>query len=127
MAKILSVVERAYHGTLEEQDDTVLWITHAIKNAGADIAALLRGNAVNYAVQGQDASGLKFGRAALSVPPTIDKDVAHMIEKGIPVYVVRDDLEARGINPSQLVPGVKLVEQSDLARLFDEHEQVWHW
>ncbi len=127
MARILSVVERAYHGTLEEQDDTVLWVTHMIKNAGADIATLLRGNAVNYAVQGQDASGLRFGRASLSVPPEIDQDVRKMVQGGIPVYVVREDLAERGISTSDLVPGVTLVGREDLARLFDEHEKVWHW
>lgn len=127
MAKILSVVERAYHGTLEEQDDTVLWVTHMIKNAGADMATLLRGNAVNYAVRGQDASGLRFGKASLSVPPEIDQDVRKMVQAGIPVYVVREDLAERGISTSDLVPGVTLVGREELARLFDEHEKVWHW
>ena len=79
MAKILSIVEHAYAGTLEEQDDTVLWITHMIKNAGADMSALLRGNATNYAVRGQDASGLRIGSAALAVPPSLDKDIEAMI------------------------------------------------
>ena len=127
MAKILSVVERAYHGTLEEQDDTVLWITHMLKNAGADTACLLRGNATNYAVAGQDASGLRFGSAAMSVPPEIDRDVQALVEKGVPVYVVREDLQRRGLQLSELVPGISLVSQGELARLFDEHDQIWHW
>ena len=127
MAKILSVVEHAYAGTIEEQDDTVLWITHMIKNAGADISALLRGNATNYAVRGQDASGLRFGAAALSVPPTLAKDIEDMIAKGITVYAVREDLEQRGINSGDLVAGVTPVGKSDIARLFDESDMVWHW
>src|SRR5215208_3416290 len=127
MAKILSVVERAYHGTLEEQDDTILWFSHMIKNAGGEIAVLLRGNATNYAVRGQDASGLRFGRASLAVPPELDRDVGHMIKQGMPVYAVAEDLEQRGILPSDLVPGVTRVSHRELARLFDEHESVWHW
>ncbi len=127
MAKILSVVEHAYAGTLEEQDDTVLWVTHMIKNAGGDISALLRGNATNYAVRGQDASGLSFGAASLSVPPTIEKDIADMIGKGIQVYAVREDMEQRGIKPGDLVAGVTTVGKSDIARLFDESDMVWHW
>jgi hypothetical protein len=127
MAKVLSVVEHAYAGTLEEQDDTVLWITHMIKNAGADISTLLRGNATNYAVRGQDASGLRFGGVELSVPPTIEKDLADMIAKGITVYAVREDLEQRGISTGDLVTGVTPVSKSDVARLFDEHDQIWHY
>ena len=127
MPKVLSVVEHAYAGTVEEQDDTVLWITHMIKNAGADIAALLRGNATNYAVRGQDASGLSFGGVALSVPPTIENDIAEMIAKGIPIYAVQEDLDQRGITAGDLVPGVTTVSKNDVARLFDEHDQIWHW
>ena len=127
MPKILSVVEHAYAGTLEEQDDTVLWITHMIKNAGAEMSALLRGNATNYAVRGQDASGLSFGGAALTVPPTIDKDIEDLIGKGVTVYAVREDMEQRGIRPGDLVAGVTPVGRTDIARLFDESDMVWHW
>jgi predicted peroxiredoxin len=127
MPKILSVVERAYAGTLEEQDDTVLWVTHMIKNAGADISALLRGNATNYAVRGQDASGLTFGAEGISVPPTIDHDIEDMVNNGIVVYAVREDLEERGIVAEQLVAGVTPITRSDIARLFDEADMVWHW
>ena len=127
MAKILSIVERAYHGTIEEQEDTILWLSHMVKNAGADISILLRGNAVNYGVMGQDASGLSFGDVKLSVPPRIDDDVEALASSGAKVYVVEEDLQDRGIGNDELVSGVSLVKRSALAGLFDQHDAVWQW
>src|SRR5205823_3983549 len=83
--------------TAEEQDDTILWLNHMLKNNGLDVTILLRANAVNYLVKGQDASGLKFGTAELPHPPVIDKDVSDLIEKGVPVYYVKEDVDERGV------------------------------
>jgi sulfur transfer complex TusBCD TusB component (DsrH family) len=127
MPGILSIVERAYHGTIEEQDDTILWISHMFKNAGADLSVLLRSNAVNYAVKGQDASGLSFGDVKLSVPPRIDDDVEALASSGAKVYVVEEDLQDRGIGSDELVSGISLVKRSALAGLFDQHDAVWQW
>src|SRR5579884_944612 len=127
MARYLSIVERAYHGTLEEQDDTILWVNHMFKNAGADVSLLLRSNAVNYAVRGQDASGLTFGKAALSAPPTLDHDVEQLVKAGVAVFAVSEDLADRGIEQGELVSGVKTVGRREVAKLFDQHDQVWHW
>ena len=127
MAKILSIVERAYHGTVEEQDDTILWISHMIKDAGADISVLLRGNAVNYGVMGQDASGLRFGEVTLEVPPTLDTDIANLIAAKVPTYVVREDLADRGISEAGLAKGLQIVGRSQLADLYDSHDSIWHW
>ncbi|MBI3304497.1 MAG: DsrE family protein, partial [Deltaproteobacteria bacterium] len=94
---------------------------------GADIAILLRANAVNYAVQGQDASGLRFGELSQTHPPEIDKDVAALIEKGVPVYVVNEDAVERGLVEEELVSGVQQVSRSTLPKLLDQFDHIWHW
>src|SRR5713101_4120552 len=128
MAKtILQVIESAYRATLEEQDDAVLWITHAMKGAGASLDVLLRGNAVNYAVKSQNASGLAFGERKQTQPPQIARDVASLIEKGVKVRLVEKDATQRGIERQDLITGVQFVSTAGLPRLFAFYDQVWHW
>ena len=98
-----------------------------LKNAGADISVLLRANAVNYAVKGQDASGLRFGAIKMAHPPEIDKDVEKMIEKGVAIYLVEEDAKERGLSDGDLLGGVKKIRRQGIPQLIDEHDQVWHW
>ena len=93
----------------------------------ADISVLLRSNAVNYAVKGQDASGVVIGGVPLSNPPKLDEDVSSLVSAGVETYAVTEDIEERGISQSEIVDGVKLVKQSELADLFEEHDSIWHW
>ncbi|MFQ5749862.1 MAG: hypothetical protein ACE5H3_10460, partial [Planctomycetota bacterium] len=116
-----------YRGTIEEQDDTIIWMTLGMKGAGADLALLLRGNAVNYGVTGQDASGLSFGAEKQTNPPQIPGDLAKLMEKGVPVYFVEEDSQERGIPAKGFLPGLKPVSRAGLPRLFEEFQQVWHW
>jgi len=125
--KVLQVIEGAFRCNVEEQDDPVVWITGAMKGAGADLAVLLRGNGVNYAVKGQDCSGLAFGERRQTQPPKIDEDVAKLIGKGIDVYLVEDDAAERGLERSDFIQGVKPVSRAGVAKLFAGYDQIWHW
>lgn len=125
--KVLQIIESAYRCTIEEQDDPVVWITHAMKGAGADLAVLLRGNAVNYAVRGQDAAGLSFGGRAQTQPPRLDQEISRLVGKGVEVFVVEDDAATRGLEPTDLVEGVTTVPRSRLPALLSSYDQVWHW
>ncbi len=128
MAKsILQVIDTAYRATLEEQDDTVVWITHAMQAAGGEFGVLLRGNAVNYGVKGQDASGLSFGDKRQTQPPRLADDVLKLIEKGIDVHIVSDDVAERGLERNDLVAGLKPVSRDALPQLFEAYDMVWHW
>jgi len=127
MSKILSVVETAYRGTLEEQDDTSIWFTHILKNSGAEVSILLKSNAVNYAVKGQNASGLEFGGKAVPRSPKIDHDLNKIIEQGVPVYLIEEDAQERGIADGELIPEIRKISASKLAPLFEQFDKIWHW
>lgn len=125
--KVLNIVETPYRATLEEQDDTVLWLTHALKGAGADIGVLLRGSAVNYAVKGQDASGLSFGERRQTQPPRIEQDLAGLVGKGVKVMLVEDDLAERGLGKDDLIAGIESVPRAAMPKLLAAYDLVWHW
>ena len=125
--KALQVIEAAYRATIEEQDDTIVWITHAMTGAGADLDVLLRGNAVNYAVKGQDASGISFGAWKQTQPPDIARDIAALPGKGVAVCYVAEDAAERGLDAATMVDGVTAIARADIPGLLANYDQVWAW
>ena len=126
--KTLNIVESAYRAVMEEQDDTILWLLAAMQGAGAEHTVVLRGNAVNYAVSGQGAPGLSIGGWKQSQAPRMHDDVIDLIDKRkIPVFVIEEDLAARGIERDELIPGVELLSLKMLPKRMAEYEIVSHW
>ena len=126
MAKYLSIVDSAGRATIEEQDDTAVWFTHAMKNGGADVSILLCGDGVNYAVLNQDAKGLRFGARAVKGPDLV-RDIRAVIARKIPLYAVADDLAERGIPGSELIPGIEQIQRSGVAGLLEGHDRILSW
>ncbi len=91
------------------------------------MGVLLRGNAVNYAVASQDPAGVVIGKLPIEHPCYPHKDLLKMKQAGIPVRVVREDAEERGISPQSLVKDFTLISGSELPNLFSQYDQVWHW
>ena len=125
--KTLSIIESAYRATIEEQDDTIVWIHGAMKGAGAGLAVLLRGNAVNYLVQRQNAAGLAFGDWKQTQPPAIASDLAALAAKGVEVCYVAEDLTDRGIQRNELINGAQPVASAAVPELVGRYGRVWYW
>jgi hypothetical protein len=127
MKKILQIVESAYRGTLEEQDDTVIWLSHIMKEAGSDLDILLRGNSIHYLIMRQDASGLIFGNKRQTQPPRIMDDISKIISKGVDVYFVLEDAFERGIDQEEMLLGVKKISRNEFPSLFLKYQHILHW
>ena len=125
--KVLNIIETAYRATLEEQDDTIVWLSHALMGAGTELDILLQGNAVNYVVIAQQVAGLKIGTCQQTQPPRIPDDIKGLLDKGCKVYVVSEDLDDRGIETAMMLDGVSVVNRSEVAGCFERYQQVWHW
>ena len=80
---------------------------------------------MNYAVAGQGAPGLAIGEWKQTQAPRMDSDLVDLIEKRkIPVFVIEEDLAARGIERAELVPEVELLSSKTLPQRMAEYELV---
>jgi sulfur transfer complex TusBCD TusB component (DsrH family) len=125
--KVLSIIACGYRATLEEQDDTVVWITQAISRAGADIDVLLRSSAVHYVVEGQAVSPLAIGGRIHRNAPDVYGQIRDLAERGVGIFVRKEDLEAYGLHGVARLDRAQVVRAGELAGLISRYDAVWHW
>lgn len=123
--KVLNIISSAYRAVSEEQDDTIVWLSHALHNAGADLAVLLSGTAVNYVLPVRPPAPIVIGGRAQRNPPDVHGEVRKLAEK-VPVFVVQEDLDVRGIAAAPEAP-FRAVSRAMLPAFLLSHDQVWHW
>jgi sulfur transfer complex TusBCD TusB component (DsrH family) len=125
--RVLQIIEPAWRATLEEQDDTVLWFTRAIRAAGAHADVLLCGTAVCYAVRGQDADGFRVGGWAQQHPPAIEHEISKLMDSGARVAALAEDLADRGILTESILPNIEILSRKSLGGLCDQYDRIWKW
>ena len=125
--KVLQVIDQAFRTTVEEQDDTILWLTGSMRGAGADLGVLLSGHGVHYAVQSQRQPALRIGDWQQSQPAELTRDLDSLLQKGVAIYVLREDLEERGLSGLPLRSGTEVIGRDGLVDLYESFDQVWHW
>jgi len=124
--KILSVLSHTEYGNLEDSD-IGLFASAFAPVAGQQLGLLLREDAVNYALRGQDGTNIKIAGVPIQPGFLIETDLKSVQQANIPVYAIREDLEERGIKPDEVIDGVKLMSRGELGKLVDQYDTVWNW
>ena len=128
MASLLCICDQGYRASIEEQDDTVIWLAHMLqKQEGTKAALLLRGSAVNYAYAGQQSTAVQFGDWKQAHPADFPRDLAKYTADGGAVYVLAEDLERYGLQKDSLIDGVNTVPRESISKLVDEYDNVSFW
>ncbi|NIR31512.1 MAG: hypothetical protein GWN84_19810, partial [Gammaproteobacteria bacterium] len=77
MSSLLCICEQGYRASVEEQDDTVVWMAHMLQRCeGTDVSLVLKGSAVNYAFDGQKSVGVEFGDWKQAHPADFPRDLS---------------------------------------------------
>lgn len=124
--KVINIISSGYRATLEEQDDTVVWLTHALRRAGADVDVLLRAAAANYLVEGQHVAPMAIGGRMQRNAPDVHGQVRELAENGAGIFVLEEDLDRYGLLDRPRMPA-RVIAAGELPGLLANYDSVWHW
>lgn len=125
--KLLQVAEQAYRTLVEEQDDTILWLSQSLNKAGAEMDLLLAGNCVYYATATKSQPSLSLGCWKQKEPANIKMDLERLHAGGVDIYVPHSDLVDRGLIGHPLHPAITIVSDEEVAKLYEDADLVWQW
>jgi sulfur relay (sulfurtransferase) DsrF/TusC family protein len=123
----LAIVERAHRGLVEEQYGHILWLSRIIRKMRAEHGLLLRGNASLAALRGQRSVSIDYGHLTLDTVSNPWKTVECLVEDGVAVYVVNEDLERLRLTAKPLIQGVVSLDRLQVVELFKSYDCIWYW
>ena len=123
--KVLAVFEKPIYLSFEPVDPHLFAVGLGVADTPVEVNVLLRDGAVTYAAKGQQMKGVKLvGIELQEFDTSPGRVVEFMVEHGAKVYVVEEDLKARGMNKDDLLSGLEIIKEGQVAKLIDEHEAV---
>jgi intracellular sulfur oxidation DsrE/DsrF family protein len=87
---------------------------------------VLRGASVELAVAGARAVPVEFAGRVLA-PLAASQDLRGLVESGVEVHACAASLESNGIDPKDLLPGVRVADAAALADLLRDADAVLGW
>lgn len=124
---ILNIISTSYRATLEEQDDTIVWLVHTMKANGANTDLILRGSCVNYAITQSIPEGLQIGDWKQKNPPDLSSDLRKLHDKGAKIYYLEEDAAHLGLERHQFMSFMNSISEKQIAVLCTNYDYVWHW
>ncbi|MBI3951418.1 MAG: DsrE family protein [Acidobacteria bacterium] len=126
--KVLAIFEKPIYLCMEPVDPHLFATAFGAVETPVEVDVLLRDSAVNYAVKRQALKDAKIlGLDVQEFDTNPGKVVEFMMKNKAKVAVVKEDLEALGINPSDLVDGVEVMPRERTFDWVDQHDAYMVW
>ncbi len=91
-----------------------------------ELTLVLKAGGVELALSAAHARAATIG--GIEVPaPTAGDDLRALLESGVEVLAVEEDVAARGLGPEDLLPGVRTVAETEIAAAVTAHDATLTW
>ena len=125
MARRIASLLRNAPGALRSTDPALEANAYAVAE-DVDLTLVLRSDAVEFAFAGSEARPTRV--AGVALPPAAgSQDLRGLLESGVRVVVDGAALTARGVDAAQLIPGVDIADDDDIAAVLADAEGVLTW
>jgi hypothetical protein len=117
---VLSIVRDADVGAARRDDPALDTNAYAVADE-VDLTLVLKDAAVDLAIDGVCCDGANLRGVAVPVTEPA-RDLRALIDSGVPVHAVAEDLAVRGIDVASLVRGIEPLPEAQLAVLIAGHD-----
>ena len=125
MARRIVSLLRSAPGALRATDPALEANAYAVAE-DVDLTVVLRGSAIEFAVRGSETRPAQV--AGVALPPAAgSQDLRGLLESGVRVVAEAAALHARGLDASQLIGGVELADDTEIADVLAAAEGVLTW
>ena len=122
--RVVSLI-RYHPGAVRAVEPSIEANAYAVASE-VDLAVVLRGPGIELAVAGSEVGPGTLGGHPLP-PSSSGDDLRGLLESGIPVYADAADLNRLGLEPGDLVEGVRPVDDATIAGLLRRADAVLCW